>query len=41
MMQQLIDCGNRGDLEGMRVARDEMERIKTYISALKNAHAEI
>lgn len=34
--QELIDCGNRGDLAGMRVARDEMNHIKSYISALKS-----
>jgi len=34
--QEMIDRGNRGDLEGMRLARDEMNSIKSYISALKS-----
>ncbi|MGZ4030597.1 MAG: DNA primase [Tumebacillaceae bacterium] len=41
MEQNMIHLGSIRDLEGMRGARAEMERIKTYISALKNAHAEI
>ncbi|MBL0388337.1 DNA primase [Tumebacillus sp. ITR2] len=31
-----VECGNRGDWEGMLTARAEMERIKSSISALKN-----
>ncbi|WP_109690381.1 DNA primase [Tumebacillus permanentifrigoris] len=34
---QYIECGNRMDWEGMRVASDEVKRIQALISALKNA----
>jgi len=36
--QQMIDCGNRGDLEGMGQANAEVKRIKSLISTLENAN---
>ncbi|MCX7570840.1 DNA primase [Tumebacillus sp. DT12] len=35
--QLAIDCGNRGDWAGMRVALEEKSRIETYIAALTHA----
>ncbi len=39
--RQMIDCGNRGDTEGMQAAYDEMNRIKSNIQSLDNAQADI
>ncbi|TCP53336.1 DNA primase [Tumebacillus sp. BK434] len=39
--RQMIDCGNRGDTEGMRAAYDEMNRVQSMIQSLENAQAEI
>jgi DNA primase len=39
--RQMIDCGNRGDMEGMKAAIDEMNRVKSIIQSLESAQAEI
>jgi len=38
--RQMIDCGSRGDLEGMRACLAEVNHIKSLISALKSANGE-
>lgn len=39
--RQMIECGNRGDLEGMRAMRAEFQNVKSHISALKGAKAQV
>ncbi|HEU4965503.1 MAG TPA: DNA primase [Bacilli bacterium] len=39
--RQMIECGSRGDLEGMRAMRAEFQNIKSHISALNGAKAKV